>query len=346
MTLEVTIRAGNTGVQIIPVPIAHILERVEFLAGAGNVLVSRHEASQLCWPFRHMNESQLQLHQKTFNFWCGPASTEHGPQPAYPTKFYQLAAGEERTYYIPLLENPFATCRVFGAAIAADCFVRCWFKGPSSFFVADPAGSPPSLKSLNLIVSQDALSPSARNELAQRYASQSMDWRYFRPSYQSVRANLAPGQRYQWQMSAVLGVVSELIVSVLGDNTPAGVRTNFMQVASWELLDAGGANIIGGSAIKEDYQVYIKQSRKAQSRALFLMKLPPTNDNVLVLEFGDSRANFESGCLTGYYVFTGSEQLALTMPADLPAGSYEVRIEYLAACRMNISKGQVSVHPS
>ena len=183
MTLEVTIRAGSAGVTVMPVPIVHILDRVEFLGQAGNVLISRHEASQLCWPFRHLNESQLQLHQKTFNFWCHPASSEHGPQTTYPATFVQLAAGEERVYYIPLLENPFVTCRVFGGAIAADCFVRCWFKGPSSFFIADPTGSPPSLKSLNLIVSQDALSPSARNELAQRYASQSMDFRFFRPGF-------------------------------------------------------------------------------------------------------------------------------------------------------------------
>ena len=213
-------------------------------------------------------------------------------------------------------------------------------------FIADPAGSPPSLKSLNLIVSQDALSPSARNELAQRYASQSQDFRYFRPGFQSIRANLAPGQRYQWHLSAVLGVVSELIVTVVGDIVPAGVRTNFIQVASWELLDGSGANIIGGSAIKEDYQVYIKQSRKAQSRALYLMKLPPTNDNVLVIEFGSSKDNYEHGCLTGYIPFSGSEQLALTMPSNFPAGSYEVRIEYLAAARLNISKGQVTVYPS
>ena len=108
----------------------------------------------------------------------------------------------------------------------------------------------------------------------------------------SVRANLAPGQRYQWQMSGVLGVVSELIVTVVADSTPAGVRTNFMQVASWELLDGGGANIVGGSAIKEDYQVYVKQSRKAQSRALFLLRLAPTNDNVLCIEFGSSKDNY------------------------------------------------------
>ena len=62
---------------------------------------------------------------------------------------------------------------------------------------------------------------------------------------------MAPAQRYQWQLLAVLGVVSELIVTVVGNDTPAGVRTNFQQMASWELLDGSGAsNIIGGSAIK------------------------------------------------------------------------------------------------
>ena len=78
MTLEVTIRAGSAGVTIMPIPIAHILDRVEFLGNAGNVLISRHEASQLCHPFRHMSETQLHLLQKPFNFWAGAASTEYG----------------------------------------------------------------------------------------------------------------------------------------------------------------------------------------------------------------------------------------------------------------------------
>ena len=73
------------------------------------------------------------------------------------------------------------------------------------------------------------------------------------------------------------------------------------------------------------------------------MKLLPTNDNALVIEFGDSKVNYEHGCLTGYVSFSGSEQLALTMPSNFVAGSYEVRVEYLAAARLNISKGQVSV---
>ena len=51
------------------------------------------------------------------------------------------------------------------------------------------------------------------------------------------------------------------------------------------------------------------------------MTLPPSNDNVLVIEFGDSKANYEHDCLTGYVPFSGSEQLALTMPSNFTAGS-------------------------
>ena len=125
-------------------------------------------------------------------------------------------------------------------------------------------------------------------------------------------------------LSAVLGVVSELIVTVVADSVPAGVRTNFAQVQSWELLDGGGSNIVGGSAVSELYTTTVKAARSQQSRALFWFKVGPTNDNVLVIEFGDSRSNYHNGCLLGYIPFSGSEQLALTMPADFVAGSYNI----------------------
>ena len=159
MTLEITIRAGAGGAAIIPVPNAFLLDRVEFLCESGGVLVSRHEASQLLWPFRHISEAQLQLLQRPLNFWAGPGSYEFGSGSNYPKSFYEMTANQERTFLLPLLENPFVTCRVFGGAIRSDCYVRCWFRGSSAFSLADGAPAP-TLKSLNLIVSQDALTPS------------------------------------------------------------------------------------------------------------------------------------------------------------------------------------------
>ena len=98
------------------------------------------------------------------------------------------------------------------------------------------------------------------------------------------------------------------------------------------MADSGGAraNIVC-------HLVYVKASRKQQSRALYLFKLAPTNDNTLVMEFGDSKANYVHGCLTGYIPFSGSDQLASAMPSNFLAGNYEVVVHYLAAARLNIS---------
>jgi hypothetical protein len=50
--------------------------------------------------------------------------------------------------------------------------------------------------------------------------------------------------------------------------------------------------------------------------------------------------------VTGYIPFTGQERLIITTDATLGASSYEVRIEYLAAARVNINQGRISVLPS
>ena len=72
----------------------------------------------------------------------------------------------------------------------------------------------------------------------------------------------------------------------------------------------------------------------------------PREDNVVVAEFGDSRAALEHGVITGYVPMDGSFQLAIATPSTFPAGDYEVRVEVLSAARLNINRGVVSVYPS
>ena len=149
---------------------------------------------------------------------------------------------------------------------------------------------------------------------------------------------MGPGQRYQWALTAVLGSVSELIVTVT--NSASGV----FKVASYELLDGAGSSIIGGSAIKSDYVIFVKGARKQQSRSLAASSVPWTKEErSLILEFGDSKSNAEAGILTGFIPFDGSYQLALSTPADF---DYEVVIHYLSAARLNINRGTISVYPS
>ena len=102
--------------------------------------------------------------------------------------------------------------------------------------------------------------------------------------------------------------------------------------------------MVGGSAIKEDYATLVKQARKAQSRAMFACC--GETDNAIVVEFGDSKSNQESGIVSGYLPMDGSYQLAITTPPDFQAADYEVRVEYLACARLNVNRGVVSVFHS
>ena len=254
-----------------------------------------------------------------------------------------MTPNQEKVYYVPITDCVLATNKIFAGGLRSDLYVRCWFRGPSSFILS-PTGTMPALKTLNVILTQDALSPRERQQMMYRYQSESLDFRYQRPSFQSMRATLGPSQRYQWQLSAVMGLVTEMIITVVGNNNPAGSRNNFMQIASYEILDSSGANVVGGSAIKEDYATLVKAARKAQSRAMFACC--GETDNAIVVEFGDSKSNQESGIVSGYLPMEGIYQLAISTTPTWVAGDYEVRVEYLACARLNVNRGVLSVHPS
>ena len=64
------------------------------------------------------------------------------------------------------------------------------------------------------------------------------------------------------------------------------------------------------------------------------------------MEFGDGRADMAHGTLSGYIPMDGTYRLALTMRVEMPPGSYEIRVSYLAAARMTIAGGNVKVSPS
>ena len=44
VTIELTIRAGNKGIAMLPVPIVWVFDRIELLAESGATLISRHES--------------------------------------------------------------------------------------------------------------------------------------------------------------------------------------------------------------------------------------------------------------------------------------------------------------
>ena len=82
---------------------------------------------------------------------------------------------------------------------------------------------------------------------------------------------MGPSQRYAMQLTAVLGLIMELAISIVVPVTSAGGGGTILarRIASYELLDGAGSSVIGGSAIRSDYALHVKGSRKHYSRSLF-----------------------------------------------------------------------------
>jgi hypothetical protein len=331
-TIQLELENKSGGESGVP-PIPYLFDRVEVLAEGGNCQLARWEPSQLWWPFRHVDGTTWELNYKAALM--SPLDSE-----GHPT----MAIGAKKTYYVPILGDCFARNEAYLGHLKSDLYFRIWFVGASRF----PNVYIPTLNSLSVIVEQDYYAPHERFQLHDRAISQSIDYRFGRPGFQSIVENLAPSTRYSFVLTAVQGIVSELIVTIRPATAGWYNAYIFKGWSSYELLDGSGASLTGGMPITYEYQRTIVDASRQSSGAIdSLVALgAPGSYNPIVCEFGSAKADFLHGTVTGYIPFTGQERLIITTDATLGAGSYEVRIEYLAAARVNINQGRISVLPS
>ena len=337
VTLELKLSNDTPHTIAMPPNAYTMLDRVEVLAEGGNQVIARYESSALMFPFRHIDALSYERYAHGFE------SAGIGVLPGY------LVAAEERSLYLPILAHPLATNHVYGGAIKSDMYVRVWFRGTTAFPSFQPSVSPetqaanssiPTLKSLNVVISQDHVDDEARRSLQSRALKERLDFRFQRPGYQSMTEQLNPSQRYSWQLTAIHGLVSELIIMIRDPSSqPGGFYTR--GASSVELLDSSGTSVLGGGALPLGLLEMDMASRQS-SRALVFNGSP----NPIVLEFGSARDDLQHGTISGYVPMNGSYQLALTTDADLTAGVYEIVVYYLAAACMSIENGQISVRPS
>ena len=324
LTLELVI-TNSSAAAVVPAqgtsiaPGQILLERVEILAEGGSQLISRHEGFQGLFlsDYRQLDPVASSFLRSA----CDVGAS--------------IAAGASTTIYVPILWS--ALNNVFMGAFKADVYVRCWFKGASAW---QTAATIPTLSSLNLYVGQDHLGRAEHTELMQRGRSQVLDYRFQRPSFQSITDNLTANGRSQYQLSAVHGLVSSMMITVrLASATGSGLNT-LVECAKIELLDSSGQNLLGGAPLPAEYLRAIKCAHSSSN--------PDTPSGPLFLDFGATRAGLEHGSLPGYIVADGALQLAITMPAGMASGSYEIRVDYNAAARMRtcIAMGSVEILPS
>ena len=319
LTLELVITNGSAsavvpaqGTSIAPGQI--LLERIEILAEGGSQLISRHEGFQGLFlsDYRQLDPVASSFLRQA----CDLGAS--------------IAAGASTTIYVPILWS--ALNNVFMGSWRGDTYIRCWFKGASAW---QTAATIPTLSSLNLYVGQDHLGRAEHAALMERGRTQVLDYRFQRPSFQSITDNLTANGRTQYQLSAVHGLVTQMMITVrLASATGSGLTT-LVEPAKIELLDSSGQNLMGGAPLPAEYLRWLKTAHTSSN--------PDTPSGPLFLDFGATRAGLEAGSLPAYVVFDGACQLGITMPAGMASGSYEIRVDYMAAARMRIASGAVEI---
>ena len=322
-----------------PAAIPYLFDRVEVLCEGGNVQLARWEPFQLWAPFRHVDGNTWDLNYK---YAMAPTGSMIPFGQVTPINGI-LRVNTPTTYYVPILGDCFCRNSAYLGHLKSDLFVRVWFKGPTAFTWLAVGSTGPTLNSLSVIVEQDQHCPEERFKLHDRAISQSIDYRFGRPGFQSISENLAPNTRYSFPLTAIQGVVSELIVTIRPSGAAGANAYAFKPWASYELLDGSGASLTGGMPITYSYQKTIIDAGRQSSGAIDLLS---SGSYPIIIEFGDAKADFLTGSITGYITFCGQERLVITTEGTLAAGAYEIRIEYLSVARVNIDRGRISVLPS
>jgi len=319
---------NHDGIQVfLPAYTQFLFDRVEALADGGNNLIARWEPEQLLHPFRHVSQQAL----------------AHSWNPGFHNEGV-LPVGGVVDRFIPLLSHPFVTSHVHGGALRSDSYIRLWFKGASAIFFG-PIGehTPPTLKLAEIIVSANNMAPQDNMRLLKDYSMAPRDYRFGRPGLQSFTGSLHPSQRYEWQLSAVQGLVTEMIVNIRPSFASGSNAYAYKTFFSYELIDGSGANVLGGGPTTMTFQKSVIEARKQYTGVIDSLG---EAHSTAVIEFGDARADMNHGTLSGYLAMDGTFRLALTMDSDLVTGNYEVRVYYLSAAKMTIAGGNVRVSPS
>ena len=322
-TLALEIQNATGGTVGLP-PIPFLLDRLEVLAEAGNVQLARWEPAQLWWPFRHVEQASWDFNYKNaLTLAGGNLANNSGPT----------------SFYIPLIGDCFCRNEAYLGHLRSDLYFRVWFRGASAFVNSGP----PTLNTLSVICEQDVYAPHERMQIHDRAISQSLDYRFGRPGFQSISETLAANTRYSFQLSAVMGLLTEMIITIRSSGAVGSGTYAYRSWVSYEILDGAGASLTGGMPITAAYQKNVVDASRQSSGAIDTLSPASTP---IVVEFGNAKADFLHGSVTGYIPFSGTERLVIITDAFLPTTAYEIRIEYLSVARVNIDRGRISVLPS
>lgn len=189
----------------------------------------------------------------------------------------------------------------------------------STYFTEAGTASTLTISNPQLILDTVEYTPGLQSALKASIMNRTFQFMYLEPLLYTNTITLAASTQYTFTLSSLNGLCAALFIGVYDTSTPAGRRTP-IEMENFYLTDSSGQNIVGGNTISSQYN-------KMEVASHFKDSVFPRYYDEIVNHFCE-RPDLTLGeqIPSGFYYFTGFENLVLTTPAGLAGGQYQVNV--------------------
>jgi hypothetical protein len=311
------ISVNNTTANDITVPkyAQEMIHNLKILANGGNTQICEFSKESLMYPLRYLDTATMARYKRGYE-------SEDAEV---------VAAGESRTWYIPLLADPMALNRVFMQGVRDRFIYRVEFD-KAAWTDGYPVLSDLSIISRHMFLSNSFMAGKRNADL------QSVQDYNFR-SFVAVNPNkiITAGATLEVRLDGFNRRASELYLQLWKNGQTLGQLAQYID--SFDLTDANNQSLIASGPIDSVYDDVILSAVHD-----FQPVIGSTRDSWTVLSFSpEPVSDFTSGESHGSRKFTGSELLKIKISASLPSADYQLRVYYGEEAKFRSAGGVLSL---
>lgn len=305
-TLKITV--NNTTLADITCPklAQEQITSIRPLTNDGNTHICEMTKETLMYPLRFLDPSTLARYKRGYES----------------DDLEVIAPGGYRTWYIPLLADPFAINEVFMQAVQGRLVYKVEFD-KTAWVDGYPTLTELSIISRHLYYDQNTME---KRKMADMNAIRDYNFRSF--AVRNPSKIITAGGSLEVNLDGFTKKASEVYIQLWKNGETLVDFANYID--SYDITDAGNTSLIASGPIDSVYDDVILSAVHEYEPVI-----GATSDPWVVISFTPENANdFKSGEVHGHRHFTGKEILKLKISSSLPSADYQLRIYYGELNRM------------
>ena len=276
-----------------------MISSIEQLFDGGRTPLVKHIKETLLFSMRYLSPDEIVTYKRGF----------------MPPSGGTLAANASFTFYLPLLNDPLVLNNILMMGFNEQVVYRIWFQ-PTAW-----PGVVPTMSNFQMIARHSMSIGNHLGEMRNMYANNSLHFPYHKYQEQNERAQvITASSTVKFNLTQFKGIISDIMVYVRVSGSI--IITDLSQlIDSFSLIDANDIPILGLANCDVNYY----NSVLCASHKIRSVVNPAAADPWLSLNLSsDVKTDYQTGSVSGYYLFTGNEKLVLKFKSTIATDTYVI----------------------